>query len=50
MLLVVQVRSDRLKTSNFGKEEAAAAAKKKTNKQTNKKAIQHTYSSDRICK
>ena len=29
MLLVVQVRSDRLKTSNFGKEEAAAAAKKK---------------------
>ena len=28
MLLVVQVRSDRLKTSNFGKEEAAAAAKK----------------------
>ena len=47
MLLVVQVRSDRLKTSNFGKEEAAAAAKKN---QTNKKTIQHTYSSDRICK
>ena len=42
MLLVVQVRSDRLKKSNFGKEEAAAAAKKnQTNKQTKKQFNTH---------
>lgn len=33
MLLVVQVRSDRFKTSNFGKE-AAAVAKKNNNNST----------------